>query len=73
MSSKCTCRVKEGFVAVPERTVGGQVIPAANIFYKMVGTTRRGKPTLFFIPGFGNNHETWKCQQDRLCHDFLTV
>lgn len=73
--SNCNCREKEGFIAVPQRlgTEPDQIIPAANIFYKIVGKRDIHKATLFFISGFGNNHETWQCQQQQLCKDYLTV
>ena len=81
MSKHCnssdTCNVKEGFVTVPERIVENpsQTIPTGQIFYKMTSPKKQHKDTytLFFIHGFGNNHETWACQQAKLCKCFTTV
>jgi pimeloyl-ACP methyl ester carboxylesterase len=66
---------KEGYVTVPQR-IGenpDQVIPEAQIFYLMIGKQNSNRPTLFFIHGFGNDHETWACQQACLSKLFCTV
>lgn len=74
MSHHCKFK-KEGYVTVPQR-VGqnpDQIIPQAEIYYLMVGKSSPKKPTLFFIHGFGNDHETWLCQQTCLSKMFCTV
>ncbi len=66
---KSNCPVKQGCIRVPAR---GN-IPAAKIFFKMQGESKKGNPTLVFIHGTALSSDSWLCQQAAFCKDFQTI
>lgn len=66
---KTHCRVRRLCVSIPAR---GSV-PAARIFVKIQGEARHGKPPIVFVPGTCETSDTWACQQEELCKEFMTI
>lgn len=50
-----------------------EVVPCAEIYYKMQGTCCAESPTLVFIHGFAETSDVWSCAQTELSSCFCTV
>ncbi len=66
---KTNCKVKKQCISIPAR---GSV-PAAEIYVKIQGNRNSDKPVILFFPGTCETSDTWACQQEEFCKEFITI
>lgn len=76
-------RVHEGCVFVPERqeiVLDSETcepmqvtVPGANLYYRDMGKSKHGRPTIVFVHSLGATSDSWRCQQEQLSKCFRTI